>query len=126
MFGGGKTQPRAKPRQPCGGGVRSVGGRAFGGRLGEVALARAEEQAAHGGAVPGDQRVEIAAAVTDTLGGGGENAEEDAAEGEATVAVWWVCGQSGGVRSVGASAKSRLRVRKSRRRMAVPFREISG
>jgi len=48
---------------------RSVGGRAFGGRLGEVALARAEEQAAHGGAVPGDPRVEIAAAVTDTLGG---------------------------------------------------------
>ena len=64
-------------------GGRSVGGRAFGGRLVEVALARAEEQAAHGGAVPGDQRVEIAAAVTDTLGGGGENAEEDAAEGEA-------------------------------------------
>ena len=107
-------------------GRRSVGGRAFGGRLVEVALARAEEQAAHGGAVPGDQRVEIAAAVTDTLGGGGENAEEDVAEGEATVAVWWAGGQSGGVRSVGDSSKSRLRVRKSRRRMAVPFQGISG
>jgi len=53
-------------------GGRSVGRRAFGGRLGEAALARAEEQAAHSGAVPGDQRVEIAAAVTDTLGGGGK------------------------------------------------------
>ncbi len=42
-----------------------------------------EKQTAHGGAVPRDEGIEVAAAVADTFCGGRKDAEKDAAEGEA-------------------------------------------